>query len=309
MDTAIVRDATSSADQVPGTPGSRHRGAHALTEADIDRTPLAGAGNYLFRVNLPATDGVLKIYEGSRSSLLYLKKTFGNVVLTGRSSHMPRARCRVEADCVRTWESHGFRCFSLYSDVTAPGLDRDVYMVFEYVPGLHFREYFRNPKTPLEEKLETWRRFVPEWHRRHRLAVETADPRLIHENGDVKHVMLYEGDFVYFDFEMVYRSKHIRHLVGLEILCYMRSVGRFFGEEMYDRMLDELVATYPDKALLFAAYEAAYAHPNLIMRVARWLDRALKPSRRARFAKYTVARDLRARLDATSLTASARRKS
>ena len=54
---------------------------------------------------------VLKVYYGNRSPLLYLKKTFGNVVLTGRSSHMPKARYRVEMACLDTWEKHGFRCF------------------------------------------------------------------------------------------------------------------------------------------------------------------------------------------------------
>ncbi len=275
--------------------------------ADIDRTNLAGAGNYLWKHRLAdGTDVVVKVYYGSRSPLLYLKKSFGNVFLTGRSSHMPKARCATEADCVRTWERHGFRCFGMYPQVEVEGLPRDGYMVFEYVPGRHFREYFQDREIPFDERMDTWRRFIAEWHRRHAVAVETADNRLIHENGDVKHVMLWQGGFLYFDFEMLYTARDVRMLVGREICAYMRSVGRFFGEETYERMAEELVEHYPDKALLFTAWEFAFRHPNPFTRFVRKLDLLLKPKNRKRYSKYDVARDLKRRLDARSLTRSGR---
>ena len=62
---------------------------------------------------------------------------------------------------------------------------------------------------------------------------------LIHENGDVKHVMLWQGGFTYFDFEICFRSRNVRDLVGREILAYMRSTGKFFGDELYERLMDE----------------------------------------------------------------------
>lgn len=269
---------------------------------EVEKTHLAGEGNYLWKIPLRGGHAVLKVYYGSRSPLLYWKKTFGNVLLTGRSSHMPRARCRTEMESIDRWEKHGFTCFPRYPEVTVAGLPRDGYMVFGWVPGRHFRDYFKDPSVPVEERMATWRRWLPEWCRRHRTAVDTGDNFLIHENGDVKHVMLWQGGFTYFDFEMVYTSKDVRTLVGREILAYMRSCGRFFGEELYERMMDELVAHYPDKALLMAAWECAFADPNPLMRFARFLDRTLKPANRKRWSKYHVARDLKRRLDAASLT-------
>jgi hypothetical protein len=268
----------------------------------LEKTPLAGDGNYVWKI--PFRDGfaVLKVYFGNRSPFLYWKKTFGNVWITGRSSHMPRARCAVEIESIRRWEKHGFRCFPMYPEVEVEGLPRDGYMVYGWVPGKHFRDYFKDEKIPLEERMATWRRWVPEWCRRHRIAVETGDNYLIHENGDMKHVMLWEGGFVYFDFEMVYTSKNVRILVGRELQAFLRSAGRFFGREIYERMLDELVAHYPDKSLLMAGWEAGYADPSPFMRFARWLDRTLKPANRKEFSKYAVARDLKRRLDALSLS-------
>jgi hypothetical protein len=270
---------------------------------DIDKSNLAGAGNYLWRHTLPdGLEVVIKVYYGSRSPFLYMKKTFGNVVLTGRSSHMPKARCAMEAASVRAWEAQGFRCFGMYPQIEVEGLPRDGYMVFEYVPGRHFRDYFLDPEVPLDEKRATWVRFLPEWHRRHAAAIATNDSKLIHENGDVKHVMLWQGDFVYFDFEMIYTSKDVSMLVGREIACYMRSVGRFYGEEAYEWMTDELVEHYPDKALLMNTWRWAFDHTDGFTRFVRKIDYAVKPSNKKRFSKYRVAQDIKRRLDERSLT-------
>jgi hypothetical protein len=273
-----------------------------LRLADLPRKPLAGEGNFVWQIPLGDGLAVLKVYQGSRSPLLYLKKSFGNLAMTGRSSHQPRARCATEVASVRLWERHGFRCFRMLPEVEVEGLPRDVYMVFEWTPGRHFRDYFRDESVPVEERLATWRRWVPEWHRRHAAAVANAEPRLIHENGDVKHVMLWQGDFVYFDFEIVFRGRDVRCLVGREIAAYLRSVGRFFGEAMYDRMLDILVEAYPDKTLLLEAWEQAYRNRNPFVRFGRALDRAVNPRTRARWSKYRVSHDLKVRLDRASLT-------
>jgi hypothetical protein len=272
----------------------------------LEREPLAGEGNYVWKIPFEGgQDGcaVLKVYFGSRHPALHWKKTLGNRLLTGRSSHMPRARFRTELACIEVWERHGFRCFGIHPEVTVEGLPADGYMVYDWTPGRHFREYFRDEGIPLEQRMATWRDWVPEWCRRHQTAVREREPRLIHENGDVKHVMLWQGGYVYFDFEVQFTSRDVRDLVGREILAYMRSVGKFYGEPMYERMLDELVEHYPDKALLHCAYEHAYRNRNPVLRVARTLDRLLKPRHRARFSKYTVGRDIGQRLDALSLTA------
>lgn len=272
---------------------------------DLPRTPLAGEGNFVWKIPFPTGyDGkaVLKVYFGSRSSLLYLKKTVGNVLLTGRTSHMPRARFRTETECVKLWEQHGFRCFGMHPEVRVEGLPEDGYMLFDWTPGLHFREYFKDESVPVEERMATWRRFLPEWHRRHAIAVRLGEPRLIHENGDMKHVMLWQGGFVYFDFEICFTSHDVRDLVGRELLAYLRSVGKFFGPQLYDRMMDELVAHYPDKTLLLSAWEHAWRNHNPVIRAGRWLDVKLKSRHAGPWSKYSVALDLRRRLDAASLT-------
>ena len=271
-----------------------------LRLADLEKVPLAGEGNFVWKIPLHGGHAVLKVYYGSRGWPLYLKKTLGNAI-TGRSSHMPRTRWRTETEVIGLWVKHGFRCFRMIPQVTVEGLPREGYMVYEWTPGRHFRDWFQDGKVPLEERLETWRRWVPEWHRRHRLAVETGDPRLIHENGDVKHVMLWEGGFVYFYFEMTFLSRRVRMLVGREIVTYMRSVGRFFGEEMYQMMIRDLVDRYPDRALLMAAWEHAFDDPNPAWRLLRAVDRNCRPKHRERWSKYRIGADIKGLLDGAAV--------
>jgi len=289
----------------PGAAEAASRPPVTLRLDGLEKKQLAGEGNYLWRIPFPGgTDGfaVLKVYYGSRSPFLYMKKTVGNLLLTGRSSHMPRARFRMETESVRLWERHGFRCFGMHPEVRVEGLPDEGYMLYDWTPGRHFREYFKDAAIPVEERMATWRAWIPEWHRRHMVAVREREPRLIHENGDVKHVMLWQGGFTYFDFEIAFTSRNVRDLVGREILAYMRSTGKFFGDALYERMLDELVAHYPDPSLLLSAWEHAYRNDNLLIRFGRWLDVRLKPRHQSRYSKYSVARDLKRRLDAASLT-------
>ena len=140
-----------------------------------------------------------------------------------------------------------------------------------------------------------WRRFLPVWHRRHALAIERRDPRLVHENGDLKHVMIMEdGDFLFFDFEMVFRSRRrVREFVAREILSYLKSLGKTVGSEHFDRFMRETAESYPDRSLLEYTHAFAFRNPNLLLRLARWLDRKLKPGARKPFSKYNVARRVR----------------
>ena len=81
----------------------------------------------------------------------------------------------------------------------------------------------------LDERLKMWRRFLPVWHRRHALAIEQREPKLVHENGDLKHVLIMDdGQFLFFDFEMVFRSRsRIKEFVAREIMTYLKSLCHY----------------------------------------------------------------------------------
>lgn len=254
-------------------------------------------GNYLYKV--PFRDGwaVLKIYYGDRNLFQYVSKTLGNVLVNNQTSFMPLARWRTEKECLRLWRDAGFRVFEIYDDVVVRGcVPEQGYTLFEYVDRPRFVHYFADESVPLEERLSMWKRFLPVWHRRHALAIKNREPRLIHENGDLKHVMIMEdGQFLFFDFEMCYRSaRRVKEFVAREILAYLKSLGKTVGVDLWDTFLKVTAEDYPDDGLLDYTYNFAFRNPNIALRAARWLDRKVKPGAKKPFSKYNTARRLKA---------------
>jgi hypothetical protein len=252
-------------------------------------------GNYLYKI--PFRDGfaVLKVYYGDRSHFRYITKTLGNVMLSKQTSFMPIARWQTEYECLNLWREAGFRVFDTYDDVIVEGcVPRKGWRLFEYVDRPRFVHYFADPKVPFDERLDMWKRFLPVWHHRHRLALERSEPKLIHENGDLKHVMIMDdGQFLFFDFEMCYRSRRkVKDLVAREILAYLKSLGKTVGKAHWDHFMKVTVEGYPDRNLLEHTYTFAFRNPNLIVRAARMLDRKIKPRAAKPFSKYNTAQKL-----------------
>jgi hypothetical protein len=260
----------------------------ALRFENLEQYLLLKNGNYLYKVPFRGGFAVLKVYYGSLPMWRYALKSAGNLALANQTAVMPWSRRATELDCIALWRSAGFRVFDVY-DVEVEGLPRDGYALYEYVDAPRFVHYFADRTVPIETRLATWRRFLPVWHRRHQLAVDRREPRFVHENGDLKHVMIVGDDFLFFDFETCFRSRdRVKEVVAREILCYLKSMARTVGDE-FDVFLEETVAHYPGRELLAYTHEFAFADPNLLVRFGRKLDmrfreRAQKPSSKYRIA-------------------------
>jgi hypothetical protein len=256
---------------------------------DLEKYLLHKNGNYLYKVPFEGRFAVLKLYYGSLSLARYALKSAGNLLLANQTAVMPWSRRRTELDCIGLWREAGFRVFGVY-DARVEGLPPDGHALFEWVDAPRFVHYFADRGVPLPERLGTWRRFQPVWHRRHRLAVERREPRFVHENGDLKHVMIAGDEFLFFDFETCFRSRRrVREVVAREILCYLKSMARTVGGDEFEAFLAETVASYPDRELLAYTHEFAFADPNPLVRAGRRFDlvfreRAQKPSSKYRIA-------------------------
>jgi hypothetical protein len=207
---------------------------------------------------------------------------------------MPRARMRNEKKCLEIWRAAGFKVFETYENVVVKGLPPGGYLLFEYSAAPKFKDYFGDPAIALDDRLGTYRRFLKEWYRRHKLAIDAREPRLVHENGDMKHVLIVDDQFLFFDFEMTYRSRRrVQEFVTREILAYLKSLGKIVGPELFPLFLKETAAHYPGTELLHNAYDLMFAHPNLAVRLARMMDRKLHAGAAKPFSKHNVARKLK----------------
>ena len=269
---------------------------------NLEQYLLLKNGNYLYKV--PFRDGfaVLKVYYGSRSTLRYVTGTISNY-FQGQTSFMPQARLANEKKCLDIWRDAGFRVFKTYDDVEVSGLPEGGYLLFEYLPALKFKDYFGDESVPLDDRMATYRRFLKEWHRRHEIAVTRREPGLIHENGDMKHVMIIDDGFLYFDFEMIFRSRRktrVEEFVSREILAYLKSLRKIVGPDLFKLFLNETIKHYPGTEYLQNTYTVMFAHPNPVTRMARKLDRKTAPRAAKPHSKYNVSLQLKSLLDGRS---------
>lgn len=257
---------------------------------NLEQYLLLKNGNYLYKVPFRGGFAVLKVYFCSRGRVKRIVKTFDNVVMNGQTSFMPRARLRTEQDAMKVWREAGFRVFDIYANVRVEGLPRDGYALYEYVEGRHLHKLLPDASVPMEERLAVYRRFLEQWHRRHRLAIERREPRLIHENGDLKHVLVRGDELVWFDFEMCFRSgRHIEDLVARELLAYIKSLAHFLPEDVFRIFFAETMERYPDRALLERCYTIIYRHHNLLVRAGRLLESRFGRRAAKRYSKYKLA--------------------
>ncbi|MGH0028218.1 MAG: hypothetical protein ACQGVC_00380 [Myxococcota bacterium] len=266
---------------------------------DLSPYLLLKNGNFLYKI--PFRDGfaVVKVYYGSRSPVQTLFKSLENVVV-GQTSYQPTTRLRVERECLDVWRKHGFRVYDTYDDVRieAPQCPEGGYTVFEYRKGPNLNEYLADGAIDLEERFATYRRFLAEWGRRHALALSEREPRLVHENGDGKHVMIFDDGFHWFDFEMVWRNPaRIADTLAHEIVQYLWQISKSVPEEVRARLVPETVAHYPHRERLEDAWRLFLANRRPIQRLARALDRRTARGRKPT-SKYAVAGRLRALLEA-----------
>ncbi|MDY6973504.1 MAG: hypothetical protein SV775_14435 [Thermodesulfobacteriota bacterium] len=264
-----------------------------LTFNDLNPYLLLQNGNYLYKI--PYRDGwaVLKVYLGSRGFWGRIRKSLGNVLYAGQTSYMAGTRCRIEKECIALWRGHGFRVFDIYEDVVvdAPGCVPGAYVVLEYVSAPVLIDYMRDTSRPLDERFETYSRFLKEWSRRHDMAISKREPRLVHENGDTGHVMVMDDAFVWFDFEMVYRfPSSVQEYVSHEIIQYIWNANKSLPPGLRNRFLDETISGYPNKERLIRACDYFFNHPNPALRYARSLDRHFRKRAKKPTSKYNVAK-------------------
>jgi len=252
-------------------------------------------GNYLYKIPYREGWAVLKVYYGSRGFWGRIRKSIGNVLYAGQTSYMAKTRCRIEKECLALWRSHGFRVFEIYENVEidAPGCVPGGWLLLEYVSAPTLSEYMQDGSRPLDDRFETYHRFLKEWSHRHDLAIAEKEPRLVHENGDYGHVMILDDAFLWFDFEMVYRfPSAVREHVSHEIIQYIWNANKSLPLDLRDRLLDETISGYPDRKRLFRACEYFFHHPNPTLRFARSLDRRFRSRANKPTSKYNVSKAL-----------------
>jgi hypothetical protein len=231
---------------------------------------------------------VVKCYGRKRSHWREVLDAISNY-LSGRSSSRLLGRFNTEKKVLQTWREHGFDVFKQPKNFESIAINKP-HLVFEYVKGQTLLSYFADPRISKENKIDKLKRFVPEWGRRHHLALESGNRFLIQEHPSFKHVYINDGGrFIFFDFETVYSTWHsLPSLIGREIAGYVRSLYKVIPSEEFNEFLKLLIKKYPHREYLLFPYYYFYQHPNPFVRFSHSLVRRL-PRNKRRHSKYLVA--------------------
>ena len=256
----------------------------------LDRSRRGGGNHGIFLIKSQRKQWVVKCYDHKRDKLQRLLSGWENLI-TGRSALDPRSRLATEKETLKTWRQNGFDVFQQSNDF--PTLSSVFpHLVFEYVRGRTLKEYFLDPAIGKTDKLMTLKRFIPEWSRRHELALETGNHCLIQERATFQHVFMSATDerLIYFDFEIIYTPRHnLRSILAREIAGYLRSLYTSVPPDDYAAYLETIVRAYPHREFLQYPYDYFFNHPNRLLQLVFAMDRQLPRNRRPH-SKYNIAR-------------------
>ena len=255
----------------------------------LDRSLRGGGRHGVFLIKSPQKQWVVKIYHHKRNMVQRFLSGLENY-LTGRSPLNPRTRFYTENKTLNIWQEHKFDVFRRLKESPPVSIDFP-HVVFEYVSGRTLKEYFLDPHIAKADKLHTLKRFLPEWGRRHALALDTRNHNLIQERATLQHVFMSSEDdrLISFDFEVVYTSRHsLPGIIAREIAGYIRSLLAAVPEQDFNDYLDVFMREYPHRDFLRHPYKYFFQHPNRLLRFLFSIDRR-RPRNRRRHSKYNIA--------------------
>ena len=252
----------------------------------LDRSVRGEGKHGIYLLESSGKKWVVKYYHHKRGRL---QRLLGHLecYFSGRSGISPQLRYRNEKQSLKIWRENGFEVFR-QPDELPPISIEGPHLVFEYVPGRTLKDFFFDRQIPKADKLRTFKRFLPEWGRRHRLAYKCANRYLIQEHPTFQHVYMSAEDrrLIFYDFEIVYtRLYPLPDLIGREIAGYIRSLP----PEDLDAYLPIFIQAYPHPEFLSYPFYYFHRHPNPVFRLLNALDRQMPRNRRQK-SKYNIAK-------------------
>jgi hypothetical protein len=262
---------------------------HGVEATCLDRSLRGGGRHGVFLLKSSESCWVVKIYHHKRDPYQRFFSGLENY-FAGRSSPGPRARFNTEKKTLEIWQKNGFEVFRRLTQPPPVAINFP-HLVFEYVPGRTLKEYFLDSAIGKIDKINTFKRFLPEWSRRHALALETENHYLIQERATLQHVFMSSEDdrLIFYDFEIAYTPRHkMPAIIAREIAGYVRSLFSAVPRDDFNEYLDILIRDYPNRDFLGYPYDYFFRHPNRLLRLVYIFDRQLPRNRRPR-SKYNIA--------------------
>ena len=247
-------------------------GPYGLDAEVLARSARGDGRHQVLRLIQGGRPVVLKLYGRKRDRLRDWLRDLGHRLLAGKSGMSPPARLRTERAALELWRRHGFRVPDVL-DVALPSEVPSLRLVLEWIDGCRMKEMLADPAVPLDAKRRLLGRCAHEWGRRHELALQLAEPALLHAHASFAHVLVAGEEPVSIDFEVAWRRRDVERLVSLELAGFFDSLARCAPPPQVDALLDAVVAAYPARERLARVAADARGGPY---RAFTWLARAAR---------------------------------
>lgn len=240
-------------------------------EAEVLAHSARGDGrHWVLKVERGGRPVVLKLYGRKRDRLRDFLRDLGHRFLVGKTGMTPAARMRTERDALELWRRHGFAVPRVL-DVELPREVPPLRLVLEWVDGRTLKRLLADPAVPIEEKRRLVARCARDWSRRHDLAIELREPRLLQAHASFAHVLVADDALVTIDFEVGWLRPDVERLVSLELASFL-SFGPRLPAAQADALLDAVVESYSPRERLALAVRDAPRGPYPFP---AWLARSL----------------------------------
>lgn len=218
---------------------------------------------------------VVKRYGRKRTPLRQGMVQLGHWTFAAKSGTSIAARAQTEREVAELWRGHGFDTFEILPDDLLADESDDSRLVMEFVEGRSLYALLADRDADESLVRDELRRFGADWRRRHALAIEHREPRLLHEHGTFKHVWLGDGRQINFDFEICWTSQpRIVELAGREAASFLRSMGRACVDRaQFESRLRVVTAAYADRRQIEALAAAILRPRRPLARLGYWLER------------------------------------
>jgi hypothetical protein len=194
-------------------------------------------------------------------------------LLRGATSSRAAARRRTEGELLALWREAGI---AVPRDLTAdfPSLAGPRVRLLEWIEGAPLTEVLSSGGLDRAARDALLRRAGAAWGRRHALAVERRDPRLVQFHGGFMHLLVAGERMVAIDLEQGYLpGGPVMPRLGREVAACLRTLAKCGDGEAFRADLGALAAGHPDPALLRAAAVEALGGGGPLRGVVRALDR------------------------------------
>lgn len=197
------------------------------------------------------------------------------------------ARCDYERATLDLWASCHFPVPRVWP-VEIPQWAGSPHLVTDYLGHLTLQEWLHDAKVPAAQRYEFLARLFRENHRRHRLALDRREARLIHADPNSSNVLRVGEQFYFIDFERSTEIADLTEAAAVEVGKFCRWTVRDFGRAHLVPVMRLLVEAYAEDRPLLELFVQRTCDRSFQW-VHRWRDRRRKARHPDEVTKYDLA--------------------